>query len=179
MPKKPTKTKHRAKPIGETKAIAAEVNANLSPKMGAPRKEIDYEAFESLCQMHATEAEICWHFKVDIDTLNARIKERYDGKTFSEVYPTLSVGGRMSLRRQLWMMAMGADAQYDPRTGAKLREAVKANPETVRFLSKQPMERGGLGMKETVETEHSIGTGSYEQLMGLAKQLEEKKRRES
>lgn len=177
MPKKkPTKTKHRAvaKPVAENHPESPD---SSPPKMGAPRKEIDYDAFESLCQMHATEAEICWHFKVDIDTLNARVKERY-GKTFSDVYPTLSVGGRMSLRRQLWMMAMGSDAQYDPRTGEKLREAVKANPETVRFLSKQPEARGGLGMKESVENTLDLGDGSYEKLMGLAQKLEEKKRNE-
>lgn len=187
MPKKkPTKTKQRAvsKPVAEKPTspdpsrIREEIlAATPEPVMGAPRKEVDFEAFESLCQMHATEEEICWHFKMNHETLNARLMEKY-GKTFSQVYPTLSVGGRMSLRRQLWMLAMGSEAEYDPRTGQKLREAIKPNAETARFLAKQPLERGGLGMRDAVTTEHEIGTGSYEQLLGICRELEDQKRSE-
>lgn len=145
--------------------------------MGAPRKEVDWEAFESLCQMHCTEEEICDHFKMTHDTLVARCREKF-GRTFSEVYAEMSISGRRSLRRQLWMMAMGSPAQYDRTTGALLTPAMKPNAETARFLSKQPTHRGGLGFKDAVAQTHDVGDGSYEKLMGICRELEEKKEKE-
>ncbi len=72
--------------------------AKASVKMGRPRIEIDFNVFEGLCRAQCTEVEIAGIFDIDIDTLNARIKERY-GETFSEVYKKKSVGGKVSLRR--------------------------------------------------------------------------------
>lgn len=71
----------------------------VAPKpMGAPRKEIDFNIFEGLCRTQCTEVEMAGIFDIDVDTLNARIKERY-GETFSEVYKKKSAGGKLSLRR--------------------------------------------------------------------------------
>lgn len=147
------------------------------PKMGAPRKEINWEAFESLCQMHATEEEFCFFFKIDVVTLNTRCKEKYDGRTFSHVYEELKVGGRMSLRRRLWRNAMGDEATYD-RDGNKLQEETKPHAATAIFLSKQKQERGGLGFSDKMISEHDIGDGTYEKMMGFCDLMEKEKSEE-
>jgi hypothetical protein len=152
------------------------VDAPEPARMGAPRKEINYEDFESLCQMHMTEQEVCFYFKIDHKTLNERLMERY-GKTFSQVYPELSVGGRVSLRRQLWMLALGSDAVYDA-SGRKIRDSIRPNAETARFLAKQPETRGGLGMKDAVDNTHFLGNGTYEELIGVCNELEQQKKTE-
>ena len=74
-------------------------------KMGAPRKEVDWEQFESLCQILATEEEIAAFFKMSIETLNTRCKEKYEC-TFLEVYKTESSGGKISLRRKMFQGAL-------------------------------------------------------------------------
>jgi hypothetical protein len=136
------------------------------PVMGAPRKEVNWDDFDSLCQMHATEVEFCYFFDMCEDTLNARCKEKFN-KTFSEVFKERSVGGRMSLRRSLWQSAMG-----------DINAGVKPNLTAQIFLSKQPEERGGLGFSDKVTNEVAVGNGTYEQLLGLCKKLEEDKKAE-
>lgn len=149
-----------------------------SPKMGAPRKEIDWSAFESLCQMHATREEFCFFFKIDDVTLNTRCKEKYDGRTFSSVYEELKVGGRMSLRRRLWQNAMGTDATYDSQ-GNKLQEETKPHAATAIFLSKQKEDRGGLGFSDKTTNELEVGDGSFEKMMGFCDRMEKEKAEEA
>lgn len=128
---------------------------------------IDWDAFESLCQMHATLEEFCFFFKCCEETLNTKCREKY-GMTFSAIFKERSVGGRMSLRREMWE---GAMAKRDEKGGI-----IKPGNVTLQiFLSKQPLERGGLGFSDKLVNEHDIGSGTYEKLTGIVADLEAKK----
>jgi hypothetical protein len=94
-------------------------------KMGAPRKEIDWDAFEKLAKMQCTESEMCSFFEICEDTLNTRCKEMY-GKTFSDTIKRYSDVGKMSVRR------------------GQFRRVEEGSDSMIIFLSKTL-----LGMKET------------------------------
>jgi len=119
-------------------------------KMGRPPIEINWNAFDSLCQMHATKEEFAYFFQCDEDTINNKCLEKFK-KTFSAVFKHKSVGGRMSLRRKLWQTALGDE-----------KENIKAHPATAIFLSKQREERGGLGFADKVTNEIVAGDGTWE-----------------
>ena len=72
--------------------------------MARPRKELDQDQFEKLCQLQCTEEEIANWFDMCRDTLITRISELY-GESFSTVFKKHSDEGRMSLRRYQWKMA--------------------------------------------------------------------------
>lgn len=72
--------------------------------MGRPKKEIDKEIFEELCEIQCTEDEIASVFRCSIDTLSRFCKETYK-ESFAEVYKKLSEGGKTSLRRKQWKLA--------------------------------------------------------------------------
>jgi len=72
-------------------------------KMGAPRKEINFDDVDTLCGMYCTGEDIAYFCHVHYDTLVARIQEqeRPDGTkyaTFSEYFAVKSSKGRISLR---------------------------------------------------------------------------------
>ena len=110
--------------------------------------------------MHAQLKEIAAFFKCSEDTIERAVK-RHHKMRFQEYYAERSTGGRLSLRRKLWEQALQKD-----------------NVTALIFLSKQTVEHGGLGFGDRVTQEHEVGNGTYEQLMGLAKALEEQKREE-
>jgi len=82
----------------ETKAVPKK------KKMGAPRKEIDYEVFENLCSLQCSREEICEWLKVTDKTLNLRLQEYY-GDTFSVVFEAKRKPGLTSLRRTQFQLA--------------------------------------------------------------------------
>lgn len=86
----------------------AKAQPTAPKQMGRPRKEIDFQVFEGLCRAQCTEIEIAGIFDIDVDTLNARIKENY-GETFSDVYKKKSVAGKISLRRLQFKSAEGGN----------------------------------------------------------------------
>ena len=69
-------------------------------KAGRPRKEIDFKAFEQLCYLQCTKAEILSFFAIDNNTLDRRLTEHYSAD-FSSVYKRFSENGKISLRRLL------------------------------------------------------------------------------
>jgi len=73
-------------------------------KMGRPRKEIDFDQFEAMCQIQCTEVEIAAVLNVSVDVLERRCKEQY-GVTFAEVYEEKRSHGKESLRRKQWHAA--------------------------------------------------------------------------
>ena len=77
----------------------------MSAKMGAPRKEIDWDQFEKLCGLHCTRDEIAGWFRISEDTLDRRVKEHYD-ETFAAVFKQKRSNGRVSLRRKMMEVAM-------------------------------------------------------------------------
>lgn len=66
--------------------------------MARPKKEIDQETFESLCQIMCTKEEICGVLKITDKTLDRWCKETYH-QGYSEVYKMASAEGKKSLRR--------------------------------------------------------------------------------
>ncbi len=105
-------------------------------KGGRPRKEIDKNAFESLCSIQCTKDEICNVFDCDEKTLTRWCNDTY-GMGFSEVFKEKRNNGRASLRRMQWKLA-------------------ENNPTMAIFLGKQYLEQrdkqehevtGGLEIK--------------------------------
>lgn len=95
----PAKTKNKKKVRSTPKSRkASRANGRLSK---GKRKEIDekgWQQMEALCQIQCTAEEIASVMKLDVDTITARIKEKY-GIGFSEYINLHAAGGRMSLRR--------------------------------------------------------------------------------
>lgn len=130
--------------------------------MGRPPIEIDWKQFEALCRICCTLDEIAAWFNCSEDTIQNKCAEKYE-ETFSAVLKRISAGGRMSLRRRMH------------------QQSRQGNIAATIFLAKQPPERGGLGMTDRVQQDStvSLGAGTYEQLMGIAKVLEERKAAEN
>lgn len=126
-----------------------------------------WSAFDSLVQMHCTEQEIAYFFKCSIDTVSRACMAKF-GMHFADYFKANAVGGRMSLRRQLWQNALG-----DKDAG------VKPHAATAIFLSKQREERGGLGFSDKVSNELGLGDGAYEDMMGFVQRMEKEKAEES
>lgn len=73
-------------------------------KGGRPRKEIDFDVLQKLCELNCTRDEICNFFEIDDKTLTARIVEvGYD--SFSAYYKKHLDTGKISLRRIQWQSA--------------------------------------------------------------------------
>ena len=83
--------------------------ATKKNKGGRPRKEIDFNLFESLCSIFCTQEEIASVFKIDVDTLSKRLKENY-GEGFSECFKRFSATGKVSLRRSQFKYAVAGNA---------------------------------------------------------------------
>ena len=77
--------------------------------MARPLKEINQKAFENLCGLLCTEAEICAFFDVTDKTLSGWCRRTY-GKSFSEIYRIKSVQGKISLRRYQLQLAQKSAA---------------------------------------------------------------------
>ena len=67
-------------------------------KMGRPKKDIDKNAFESLCGLQCTRAEVCQFFGLTDKTLDKWCKETYS-MTFSAIFKLKRGTGLISLRR--------------------------------------------------------------------------------
>jgi len=81
-----------------------------APKMGRPRKPFSRYEFEKLCRVQSTIEEIaCW-FDMDVDTVNARVKEEY-GETFSVIFRRYRGCGKVSLRRKQFQKALEGDSR--------------------------------------------------------------------
>jgi len=79
-------------------------NGNGNGKMGRPRKEIDFKELEKLCHIQCTEIEISEWFHCSVDTLNARVKEKF-GITFAEYFEKYRVSGKVALRRNIFKLS--------------------------------------------------------------------------
>ena len=74
-------------------------------KGGRPKKQIDYELVDKLCEIQCTGEEIAAVLDIDYDTLNAGIK-RDKGVGFSEYFAQKRSLGKKSLRRRQWQSAV-------------------------------------------------------------------------
>ncbi len=87
----------------ETKKPDA-ANTPKKNKGGRPKKVIDKNQFEGMCEIQCTKEEMCNILNVDEKTLTRWCKEIY-GEGFSEIYKKKSQVGKMSLRRAQFKMA--------------------------------------------------------------------------
>jgi hypothetical protein len=108
---------------------------------GRPKFEIDFEEFEKLCAIQCTLIEIANWFKTTEDTIEARVKDNYDGKTFSDVYKKYSAEGKMSLRRNQFKMS-------------------ETNPAMAIWLGKQYLDQKDKSEVDTKVTNVSINIDS-------------------
>lgn len=77
-------------------------------KMGRPKVTIDWKKVTALCQILCTKEEIASILEIDADTLNAHCKSEYN-QTFSAYYKQKCVGGKMSIRRRQFEVAMAGN----------------------------------------------------------------------
>jgi hypothetical protein len=74
-------------------------------KILLPDMAEDWKKFEGLCAIQCTASEIAGIFRISVDTLDRRIKEKF-GQTFAEVFEVFSSDGKESLRRALYKSAV-------------------------------------------------------------------------
>ncbi len=73
-------------------------------KMGRPRIQIDWNAFDKLCELQCTREEIASFFDCHADTIDNAVK-REKGETFSEYYKKKQGKGKIALRRMQFRIA--------------------------------------------------------------------------
>lgn len=73
-------------------------------KMGRPRKEINQSEFEKLCSILCTQEEIANFFDCSTDTINRWCQKTYK-ETFAVAYKKLCVNGKISLRRNAFVLS--------------------------------------------------------------------------
>lgn len=76
--------------------------------MARPRKEIDWVEFDKLCGIQCTQAEISAWFECSVDTIERAVKREF-GMGFAEYFRQKSVPGKISLRRQMFQLAIKGD----------------------------------------------------------------------
>lgn len=76
--------------------------------MGRPRKEIDKDQFENLCNINATLKEIAGWFRCSEDTIE-RWCEREYGASFADTYEKYSQEGKISIRRAQIKLALSGN----------------------------------------------------------------------
>jgi hypothetical protein len=75
---------------------------------GRPKKTVDFDTLEKLCNIQCTGEEIAAYFEIDYDTLNRIIHEHYN-MTFSEYFNQNRGKGKISLRRVQYQSAMSGN----------------------------------------------------------------------
>lgn len=73
-------------------------------KVGRPRIEIDWSAFDKLCELQCTQEEMASFFDCSTDTI-ARAVEREKGESFAEYYKKKQGRGKIALRRHQFRLA--------------------------------------------------------------------------
>ena len=77
-------------------------------KRGRPLIEISQADFEKLCGMHCTLEEVAGWFKCSEDTIERWVKRTYS-VNFADVYKRHASGGKISLRRKMFEVALSGN----------------------------------------------------------------------
>lgn len=77
-------------------------------KRGAKAFEPSWEEFDKLCAIQCTLAEICAYYNVSPDTIERSVKRVHKLK-FADYYRQKRKRGHVSLRRQMWQLALAGD----------------------------------------------------------------------
>lgn len=72
--------------------------------VGAPPKEIDFNAFEMMCSVWCTAEEIAAYLKIHVSNLRIKVEKHY-GEDFATVYKRFFDAGIPSLRRDRRVLA--------------------------------------------------------------------------
>ncbi len=123
------KTKKPA-PKRKTRAPKKPAKPVETPKTGRPPLDIDPDVVENLAQIHCTYEEIAAVCKCSTDTLKRR---------FADIIDTSRQGGRASLRRVQWSIAL------------------MGNTRMLTWLGKQHLEQS-----DKVETRSTVDTNGFE-----------------
>lgn len=111
--------------------------------MGRPKIEIDFKGLKKLCNIQCTLVEISQWFNCSEDTVERRVKEKYD-ITFAEYYKKNSARGKMSLRRK------------------QMQVALKGNVTMLIWLGKQHL---GQTDKTEIDKKHKISMEDIDDLL--------------
>jgi len=76
--------------------------------MARPRKEINWDEFDKLCQIQCTQVEIANWFECSVDTIDRAVKREQE-MGFAEYFEQKASKGKISLRRQQWQLALKGD----------------------------------------------------------------------
>ena len=112
--------------------------------VGRPKKLVDWEQFNELCQIQCTQEEIAAVLNLDQETINRRCKEEF-GVNFSDLYKQKREGGKASVRRAQYLAAM------DPSN--------RAHGTMLVWLGKNL-----LGQTDQVKHDHSIAPETFEKV---------------
>lgn len=82
---------------------------NLDGREPIEFTDSDWQQIESMCAIHCTGEEIASIMRVSYDTLERRVKEKYQ-ISFADYFKQRSANGKMSLRRRQYTMAMDGNA---------------------------------------------------------------------
>jgi len=116
-------------------------------KMGRPILEIDWETFQKLLEYQASLEEVAAWFKMSPDTVETRVKEKFN-RTFSDVSKEFRGVGKLSLRRK------------------QFQEAMKGNTKLLIWLGKQYLEQ-----RDKREDTVNITNYSDDELLEKAKEI--------
>lgn len=95
------KNKPKQKAAPKRKAVPKIINKK---KTGRPKKEIDIEKFQKLCQLQCTKKEIASFFDCSEDTIENFCHREFN-ETFSAVFNKYASIGKISLRRTQFRLA--------------------------------------------------------------------------
>ena len=76
--------------------------------MARPRKQIDWEEFDKLCMIQATQGEIAAWFDCTVDTIENAVKREHKVR-FSEYFAQKRGKGKISLRRKQFQVALSGN----------------------------------------------------------------------
>lgn len=94
----------------ETISVAFEPTFSTMPnKGGRPRKKLNQQTFQGLCEIQATLEEIAGVLRVSEDTVERWCQRTFD-LGFAECFKKFSAGGKTSLRRQQFELAKKGNA---------------------------------------------------------------------
>ena len=147
----PTKATRRKQPAAKqakrrsTKSKAKNLPRSKTPaKTGRPRVAVDLQQLEVLARIHCTYEEMAAVMGISEKTIQRR---------FDHLVKGWRLGGKTSLRRAQFTLALGSPAQYDEE-GRQVRPAITPDRVMLIWLGKQE-----LGQKDVARQEHTDGEG--------------------
>jgi hypothetical protein len=84
---------------------AGYIKKTNNPNIGRPKVQVPWDEVNNMCEIQCTGNEIAFCIGISLDALNAACKREH-GIRFTDYIKIQSQGGKRSLRRKLWEMAM-------------------------------------------------------------------------